>query len=132
MPYGLISMHEEMKLFLRILNFYSKLYPNVKFTKEEKIIEPKEIGEIFYTYAGEEIESFAVEKMKWIEDAFPEYIVPCVLLKKGKRFLLLDGHRRLRFAWKKGISWKALVISANKKMKFGIEDTIMQKIKEMY
>ncbi len=132
MAYGLISMHEEMRLFFKILDFYSKLYPGVKFSKEERMLKPREIGEVLYTYAGEEIEAWASEKMKDIEEALPEYSVPCVLLKKGKSLILLDGHRRLRVAWKRKMPWKALIISPDRDVKFGIEETITEKIKDMY
>ncbi len=132
MPYGLISTHEEMRLFFKIVEFYSKLYPKIKFSKEEKIVSYKEIGEVFYTYAGGEVEGLAADKMVEIEAALPEYSTPVILLKKRKKFILLDGHRRLRVAWKRGMQWKALIIVPNKEMRFGVEDTITERIREMY
>ncbi|MEW6528837.1 MAG: hypothetical protein AB1391_03040 [Candidatus Micrarchaeota archaeon] len=131
MPYGLISLQEELRLFARLMNFYSKLYPQIKFTKKEKTLCASEIGEIQYTYAGQETEDRAIDIMNEINDALPEYSVPIVLLKKKKYFLLLDGHRRARVAWTKKMKWKALLIVPNKDAKFGVEDTIMKKIKNI-
>lgn len=132
MPYGLISMHDEMRLFERILDFYRRLYPKTSFRKEERVLTPNEIGEILYTYAGGETETLAVDKMNHIKDALPEYSVPVILLGTGKRLVLLDGHRRLRLAWKRKLSWKAFIIVPGKHGEFGIEETVMGKIKEMY
>lgn len=132
MPYGLISMHDELRLFERILDFYKRLYPKTGFHKEERVLTPNEIGEILYTYAGGETESLAVDKMNHIKDALPEYSVPVILLGKGRHLILLDGHRRLRLAWKRKLNWKALVIVPGKPEEFGIEETVMGKIKEMY
>ncbi len=132
MPYGLISMHDEMRLFARLMDFYSGLYPKVKFTKKEKTLCPNEIGKIHYTYAGQETEDRAIEKMNEIKNALPKYSVPIILLKKKKQNILLDGHRRVRLAWKRKMKWNALVIIPNKDIKFGVEDTIIGKIKDIY
>lgn len=132
MPYGLISLHGEIELFRKILEFYSKLHPKMKFSKKEKTLKQKEIGEVLYTYAGEEIEAFAAEKMSLIESALPGYSVPAIVLRKGRKLILLDGHRRLRVGWKKQIPWPALILVPDKDAKFGIEEAIIGKIKEMY
>ncbi len=132
MPYGLISAQNQLHLFFRIADFYSRLYPEIKFSKQEKILKPREIGEVLYTYAGEEVEALAAEKMREIENALPNYGVPAVLLKKGKKFILLDGHRRLRLAWKKKLGWKAFVLVPKKNAKFGVEDAIIGRIRDLY
>ncbi len=132
MPYGLISLHEEMHLFFTILEFYKRLYPGVKFGKEEKMLTPKETGDVIYTYAGEEVEGLAAEKMREIIGALPEYSTPAIALRKGKKLIVLDGHRRLRVAYKRGLNWKCLIIVPSKAQKFGIEDEAMGTIREMY
>lgn len=131
MPYGLISLHDEMRQFFRIYDFYTCLYPEIKFSKEDSTLEPSQIGDILYTYAGEEIEALAKDKMREIEDALPGYNVPAIVLKKGKKLILLDGHRRLRVAWRRKLPWKVLIIKPSKGMRFGVEDTAIGKVKEI-
>lgn len=132
MPYSLISLHEEMRLFLKLISFYSKLYPDIKFSKLERMLNPKEVGEILYTYAGDEIEPIAADKMREMEEALYNNPVPGIALQKGKELILLDGHRRLRLAWKRGLGWKMLIIVPNRKAKFAIENSIIGRIKELY
>ncbi len=132
MPYGLISMKDELRLFYRIADFYSRLYPKISFSKSDKTLNPKQIGEVLYTYGGEEIESLAADKMKEVEDSLPDYRVPAIALKKGNQLILLDGHRRLRLAWKKKLPWKVLLLVPDKKQKFGIEKTVLGKLKSLY
>lgn len=132
MTFGLVSLHDEIRLFNKITEFYKKLYPKMRFTTEEKMCKPNEIGGLLYTYAGEEIESLSAEKIAQIEQALPDYTIPAIILKKGKMLIVLDGHRRLRVAWKKQIPWKVLILVAPKNTKFGIEETIAGKIKEIY
>jgi hypothetical protein len=132
MPFGLISLHDELRLFAKLHGFYSKLYPKVKFSKGEKVLKPKEVGDILYTYAGEETEALAAEKMREIINALPEYAVPAILLKKGKSLIVLDGHRRLRVAWKRQLPWKVLLLVPDSEVKFGIEETVVGTIRSLY
>ena len=61
------------------------------------------------------------------------YSTPILVLKKGDRMMLLDGHRRVRVAYPQGISWKAYVIVPDKEdVEFGIESTIMGKVKDLW
>ena len=91
------------------------------------------MGEIYYTYSGEETEATATEKMKMINSAIGEgYSTPIIILQKKKTGILLDGHRRVRVAYSQGMSWKAMLIIPNKEIKFGIEEMILGKIKDLY
>ena len=46
--------------------------------------------------------------------------------------ILLDGHRRIRVAFEKGIGWKSLMIVPNKDTQFGIEEMILGKVKDFF
>lgn len=132
MPYSLITLHEEMRLFQKILSFYSRQYPKIKFSRAERILRPDEIGEVLYTYAGGEAEQLAAEKAAEMERAIQFSPVPAIALQKGKKLILLDGHRRLRLAWKKRIPWRVLILVPGKNAKFAIEDSVISSIKDMY
>jgi hypothetical protein len=131
---GLVSVEEEKDLLNKMLSYYEKLYPGVKFKKEEKNLTFKELGEVYYTYAGEEAEVTAGEKMRLISSAIGHgYSTPLLLLKKNAKMILLDGHRRVRVAMSQGLGWKAFVIVPDKeKVEFGIENTIMGKVKDLF
>lgn len=130
---GLISPHEERRLFSRLVSYYKKLYPKLKFDTEEIILDQKSMASVYYTYPGEEAEATAEEKMKEIRDAINfGYDTPIILLRKGKDHILLDGHRRLKVAWERKIKWKALVLSAPAKGKFGIERMILGKVGDLW
>ncbi|MCK4319027.1 ParB N-terminal domain-containing protein [Candidatus Micrarchaeota archaeon] len=130
----LISPHEEEKLFKKLLAYNKKLYPKAKFKRIEKSLNKKQIGEVYYTYPGEESELTSKEKMAEIRGAIEYgYNTPIILLKKGTKYILLDGHRRLKVAWKKGIKWSALILEVSGvKEKLGIEGMIMGKIKDLF
>lgn len=130
---GLISPHEERRLFSRLVSYYKKLYPKLKFDTEEAILDQKAIASVYYTYPGEEAEATAEEKMKEIRDAINfGYDTPVILLGKGRDHILLDGHRRLKVAWEKKIKWKALILSAPAKAKFGIEKMILGRVGDLW
>lgn len=130
---GLISPHEERQLFSRLVSYYRKLYPKLKFDTAEAILDSKAISSVLYTYPGEEAEATAEEKMREIRDAINfGYDTPVILLQKGKDCILLDGHRRLKVAWEKKIKWKALVIVAPAKQKFGIEKMVMGRVGDLW
>ena len=133
MVVGLISPHEERQLFSKLVSYYKKLYPNLKFDTAEAILDNKAISSVFYTYPGEEAEATAEEKMKEIREAINfGYDAPVILLQKGKELILLDGHRRLKVAWERKIKWKALVLVAPEKEKFGIEKMIMGRVGDLF
>lgn len=133
MVFGLINPKEQKKLFVKLLDYYKKLYPYVKFTRKEKKLSLRELKELFYTYDGEEIVATAEEKMHMIRDAIEQgYSTPLILLKKKKKLILLDGHRRVRVALEQKLGWKALIIIPSKDIEFGIEKIIQGKVKSMF
>jgi len=133
MVVGLVPPEEEERLCKKLIEYYRQLYPGIGFTRKDVTLTRQEVGDLYYTYSGEETEATAAEKMKMINSAIGEgYSTPLVVLqKKGKR-ILLDGHRRARVAYTQGMGWKAMAIIPDKDAKFGIEDMILGKIKDLY
>ncbi|MEW6721912.1 MAG: hypothetical protein AB1324_01480 [Candidatus Micrarchaeota archaeon] len=133
MVVGLVPPDEERRICRKLLEYYEKLYPAMKFSLKDAELTHREIGELYYTYAGEETEATAMEKMRMINSAIGEgYSTPLIILRKKKMMVLLDGHRRARVAFSQGMGWKALVIIPSKDVKFGIEEMILGKIKDLY
>ncbi len=133
MVLGLVPPDEEKRIFEKLIEYYRKLYPEVKFRMEEELLDHKKIGNLDYTYPGEETEATAEEKMRMISSAVGEsYATPLILLKKKRKYLILDGHRRARVAYKEGMNWHAFVIVPDKDVKFGIEKMILGKVKDLY
>lgn len=133
MATGLISPHEERQLFGRLVSYYKKLYPKLKFDTSEIILDQKSMASVLYTYPGEEAEATAEEKMKEIRVAINfGYDAPIILLQKGKDHILLDGHRRLKVAWERKLKWKALVLVAPAKGMFGIEKMVMGRVGDLW
>ncbi len=133
MVVGLVPPEEEERLCKKLIAYYGQLYPGIEFTRKDVTLTRQEVGELYYTYSGEETEATAAEKMRMINSAIGEgYATPLVVLqKKGKR-ILLDGHRRARVAYSQGMGWKAMLIIPGKDAKFGIEDMILGKLKDLY
>ncbi len=131
---GLIAVEEEKKLLDKLVAYYRKLYPGVEFEVQEKKLARAEIGGIYYTYAGEEVEATAQEKIRAISSAITHgYSTPAILLQSNSKLIVLDGHRRLRVAYAEGMDWPAYIIKPNKQgIEFGIESMIMGKIKDLY
>ena len=130
---GLITPEEEKKLLERLLEYYKKIYPNINFSIEEKILNKEKLGEVLYTYQGEEIEATADIIIRRISTAITHgYNTPIILLEKPKtkELILLDGHRRILCAYNFGIEWKAFIIKPDKDASFGIEKNILGKVKE--
>jgi len=133
MVVGLIPSEEQERIFKKLVEYYEKLYPGLEFSRKEAVLTHKEIGEIQYTYSGEETEATAAEKMRMISSAVKgSYSTPIVILQKNKKNILLDGHRRVRVAYAEGLNWHALLMIPSKNVKFGIEDMIMGKVKDLY
>ncbi len=133
MVVGLVPPDEEERICRKLIAYYEQLYPGVGFTKKKAMLGRKELGELLYTFPGEESEAMAAEKMKMINSAISGgYSTPIIVLQKKDKGILLDGHRRARVAYKQGIPWKALIIVPGKDVKFGIEDMILGKIKDLY
>lgn len=129
----LIPKHEEEELFDKLMAYYKNLYPDVNFKKEETVLTPEEIGEIHYTFPGEESEVTFFEKVAAIKDAIKYgYDTPVILLRKRDKDVLLDGHRRLKVAWDRKMKWKAILLIPDKDVRFGIERMIMGKIKDIW
>lgn len=133
MVVGLVPPEEEERICRKLMEYYKTLYPGLEFRMEAKIMERKELGELYYTFPGEETEATAIEKMRMISSAIGQgYSTPIIVLKKKKKAILLDGHRRARVAYSQGMAWKAYNIIPKKDVKFGIEEMIMGKIKDLY
>lgn len=133
MVVGLVPPDEEKRIFGKLVSYYEKLYPLVKFSKGEKELTRKDIEELLYTYPGEETEATAAEKMTMINSAIGGgYKTPIIVLKKKKAAILLDGHRRARVAFSSGMGWPALLIIPDKEVKFGIEEMALGRIKDLY
>ncbi|MFA5076971.1 MAG: hypothetical protein WC488_00920 [Candidatus Micrarchaeia archaeon] len=132
MPFGLITFQEELRIFTRVRDFYRRLYPKITFSEEERMLQHSDIGEVLYTYAGDETQPLAADRHAELEKYISRSHVPAIILKKGKTLILLDGHRRLRFAWRNRIPWKALMLVPGKGRKFAIEETVMGRIADMY
>jgi len=133
MVVGLVPPEEERRIFGKLLEYYKRLYPDVEFKAGEAELGHRELGAVYYTYAGEENEATAAEKMQMINSAIGEgYRTPIIVLRKKKVMILLDGHRRVRVAYSQGLGWKALAIIPGKEMKFGIEAMITGRVKDLY
>lgn len=133
MVVGLVPPDEEERLFRKLMDYYRQLYPAVAFSRREAALTHKDIGELYYTYPGEEAEATAAEKMRLISSAISGgYATPIIVLQKKGKMILLDGHRRARVAYAQGMGWKALVMVPSKDMKFGIEDMVLGKLKDLY
>jgi hypothetical protein len=96
---GLITPDEEEKLFRKLVDYYKKLYLGIEFRRQGKLLTAAEVREIYYTYPGEETQATAAEKTRMISEAISHgYATPLILLAKGLKFILLDGHRRVQVA----------------------------------
>ncbi|MDO8553385.1 MAG: hypothetical protein Q7S22_01145 [Candidatus Micrarchaeota archaeon] len=132
MVFQLITSEEESRIFDKLTEYYQKLYPQLKFSRKEKLLSRSEIGNIYYTYSGEETESTSLEKMEMIKEALGSgYNTPIIILQKKTKLILLDGHRRALFAHNDNLGWKALILQSNKDADFGIEKMITKKVKDV-
>src|SRR5437763_77421 len=96
----LITEQEEEKLCKTIVEYYKKLYPGIHFEIKEAVLHKDEIGDIEYTFPGEESEITAKTVEHAIAQAVPKgYKTHVILLKKKDKLILLDGHRRLKVAF---------------------------------
>ena len=131
---GLISPHEEEKLFRKLYKYYAKLYPKAGFRKERRKLTPRQMGRIQYTYPGEEAKATFSDKTREISSALEYgYDTPIIVLKAGNRMFLLDGHRRVKVAWKNKKGWDALLLSTDKKgLEFGIERMVEGKVADLW
>lgn len=134
MPIGLIDEKRERELFEKLVAYYQKLYPGEIFDREEKILTTAEIGELYYTYPGEEQKATFDEYAREINNAITKYnySTPIIILEKGDRRIVLDGHRRLKVAYSRGMPWKAFIIRVHAKKEFGIEKLIEGKVKDLF
>lgn len=133
MVVGLVPAEEEKRIYEKLIEYYGKLYPGLKFSRGRAEFSHREIGGMYYTYPGEETEATAAEKMKMINSAIGEgYKTPMIVLCKKKKNIILDGHRRARVAFSQGLGWPALTIKPSKDVKFGIEGMIMGRVRDLY
>ena len=90
MVVGLIPPEEQERIFNKLLDYYKKLYPGLEFTKKEAVLSHKEIGDIQYTYSGEETEATAAEKMRMISSAVKgSYSTPIVIQRTSSICFLI-------------------------------------------
>lgn len=132
MVVGLITKEQEKTIFRKLTAYYKRLYPDIKFETKEKVLSKKEIGELYFTYPGEEKEDELDAKIKEIESSLPKYNTPAIILEKKKKKIILDGHRRLLTAYKNGVKWKALILISKKDILFGIEKIITGKLRAFF
>ncbi|MEM3031128.1 MAG: hypothetical protein QXH27_05315 [Candidatus Micrarchaeia archaeon] len=129
----LITEEEEKRLFEKLKAYYERLY-GIPFKSEKAVLTPAEIGELHYTFPGEEAEATFEEKVADIESALKTgYNAPAIILRKEKqgKDVIIDGHRRLYVAWRKRISWPVLLLIPIKEIDLAIEKTITGKIREL-
>lgn len=133
MVLGLVTTEEQERIFAKLLEYYKKLYPGVLFRREEKMLSKNDIAGIYYTYPGEEEQATAAEKMQMISEAIGHgYDTPLIILKKKGKLILLDGHRRVRVAFEQGLGWKALLLSPQKDVSFGMEKMTLGKVRDLF
>ena len=134
MVMGLVSPEEQEKLCKRMVEYYRKLYPGIDFKVERAELSHKQLGELLYTYPGEESEATSAEKMQMISSAIGHgYSTPILLLRKNGKDIILDGHRRVRVAYAQGLPWKAIFLVPSKPgMKFGMEAMVLGKVKDLF
>jgi len=135
MVVGLVPPEEQERLYQRLIEYYRKLYPGINFRREDRVLTKEQIGNLMYTYAGEETEATALEKIRMIKSAIGhDYSTPLVILRKAKekKDVLLDGHRRVRVAWELGMEWPAIIIIPDNETEFGIEAMIMGKVRDLW
>ena len=129
----IVSKKEQIDLAAKLVKYYEKIYEGTSFSKEEKTLSHAEVGEVDYTYPGPENELDAEVKMNAIAKAVRlGYDAPAILIKKNGKLVLVDGHRRLRVAWGQGIGWPAIIIVPSKPVSFGVEKTVMGKVKDLF
>jgi hypothetical protein len=133
MVVGLVPPEEQERIAQKLIEYYEKLYPGIEFSTERADMSKEEVAEIYYTFPGEETQATATEKMRMISSAIGTgYKTPILLLKKQGKDILLDGHRRVRVAFSQGLGWPAIVIKPSMEVKFGIDEMIMGKVKDLY
>ncbi len=133
MVLSLITPEDQEGIFIRLLDYYKKLYPGIAFKRAEKQLSKKDIADLNYTYPGEEEKASALERMQLISEELAKgYSTPIICLKKKKKTILLDGHRRVRVAFERASPWKALLIIPQTDQVFGIEEMILGKVKDLF
>ena len=133
MVLSLITPAEEKYVLDRLIEYYKKLYSEVQFKKEEKALSKKEIADLSYTYPGEEEQATSLERMSQISEEIKKgYSTPIIVLKKKNKKILVDGHRRARFAFEDKSGWKAFLIVPQKEITFGLEKMVLGKVNSLF
>ncbi len=129
----LIQPYEEAKLYDKLKDYYSRIYPGIEIKDEELVLSPIQIGELYYTFPGMEEEATFNEKVERVKKAVKYgYDTPLILIRKGDKLIIVDGHRRAVAAWQLGQKWKALVMVVPENVELGIEKLIQGKVKELF
>ena len=132
---GLITLDEQKRIFEKLVSYYENIHQGLKLETAETTLSLEEIGNVYYTYQGEAIEATQDIKVQLVASAVKrDYRTPVVILRKEKenKDILLDGHRRLIYAWSFGESWPALIMKTAQEVEFGVEKTIRGKIKDLF
>ena len=132
---GLITPEEQKRIFEKLVSYYENIHQGLNLSTEETTLSLEEIGNVHYTYQGEQIEAGKDVKVQLVASAVKrDYRTPVIILRKEKEHkdILLDGHRRLIYAWSFGETWPALVMKTAQEVEFGVEKTIRGKIKDLF
>ena len=132
---GLITPDEQKRIFEKLVSYYENIHSGLTLSMEEATLSLEEIGNVHYTYQGEAIEATQDVKVQLVASAVKrDYRTPVVILRKEKdhKDILLDGHRRLIYAWSFGESWPALIMKTAQDVEFGVEKTVRGKIKDLF
>ena len=80
---NLISVEEEKALLEKLIAYYEKLFPETTFKRDEVLLSKEDVGEVLYTYQGEEVEATADLKVRRIAEAVNHgYDTPAIILYK--------------------------------------------------
>ena len=117
----------------KVKAFLSKLHPNSYFVLSERILTHSEIGKLCYTELGNENEELFPDSVSSIihEIKTRGYKTPIVVVEKGRRRILIDGHKRALSAFVLGMPWNAYVIKTNAK-KLAIEKSIIGTLESIF
>jgi hypothetical protein len=130
----LVQEGEERQLFDEAIEFYAKEH-KIKFKKLEEVYTKDKLGEVYYTFPGEEARVTSERKIVEIKKAVQHhyYQTPIIVLRKrdGKE-ILIDGHRRAKVIWELDLAWNVLVMAALQDAEFGVEKLIEGRIKDLF
>jgi hypothetical protein len=129
----LMQPFEEEELFDKLVDYYHRIHEDVRFSKRVETLSLQQMGEVWYTYPGEQAAATFEAVVTQVKKAVNHgYDTPIILLRKAGRDILVDGHRRLRAAWELGVPWKALVMVPDRDKELGIEKQVLGQVKDLW